>query len=52
MWPVFIGIQIAKTILLALFLPSLLGSFGKILGKGKCLFSHVVKNMVEKIKMK
>lgn len=34
MWPIFIGVQIAKTILLALFLPSILGSFGKIIGKG------------------
>lgn len=34
MWPVFIGFQLVKTVLLALFLPSILGSFGKIVGKG------------------
>lgn len=34
MWPLFIGFQLVKTVLLALFLPSILGSFGKIVGKG------------------
>jgi len=34
LWPIMIGVQIAKTILLALFLPSILGSLGKIVGKG------------------
>lgn len=42
MWPIFIGVQIAKTILLALFLPSILGSFGKIIGKGKKLIDFVI----------
>ncbi|XP_045780321.1 uncharacterized protein LOC123877551 [Maniola jurtina] len=32
--PLLIGAQIFKSILIAMFLPSLLGSFGKILGKG------------------
>ncbi|KPJ03648.1 hypothetical protein RR46_04260 [Papilio xuthus] len=32
--PLIIGMQIFKSILLAMFLPSILGSFGKILGKG------------------
>ncbi|GBP35616.1 hypothetical protein EVAR_33818_1 [Eumeta japonica] len=32
--PLLIGAQIFKSILLAMFLPSILGSFGKILGKG------------------
>ncbi|XP_052745048.1 uncharacterized protein LOC112056885 [Bicyclus anynana] len=32
--PLLIGVQIFKSILVAMFLPSLLGSFGKILGKG------------------
>ncbi|XP_039760807.1 uncharacterized protein LOC120634360 [Pararge aegeria] len=32
--PILIGVQIFKSILVAMFLPSLLGSFGKILGKG------------------
>ncbi|CAK1594321.1 unnamed protein product [Parnassius mnemosyne] len=32
--PLVIGLQIFKSILLAMFLPSILGSFGKIIGKG------------------
>ncbi|XP_072935356.1 uncharacterized protein Osi24 isoform X2 [Epargyreus clarus] len=32
--PLLIGAQVFKSILLAMFLPSILGSFGKILGKG------------------
>ncbi|XP_013142897.1 PREDICTED: uncharacterized protein LOC106106784 [Papilio polytes] len=32
--PLIIGMQVFKSILLAMFLPSILGSFGKILGKG------------------
>lgn len=35
MWPVFIGIQVAKTVLLAMFLPSIIGSIGKMVGKGQ-----------------
>lgn len=34
MWPIFIGVQVAKTVLLAMFLPSILGSLGKMVGKG------------------
>ncbi|XP_055524529.1 uncharacterized protein LOC129718124 [Wyeomyia smithii] len=34
MWPLLFGLQIVKTVLLVLFLPSIIGSFGKILGKG------------------
>lgn len=34
MWPVFIGMQVAKTVLIAMFLPSIIGSLGKIVGKG------------------
>lgn len=34
MWPVFIGFQLVKTVLVALFLPSIIGSLGKIVGKG------------------
>lgn len=30
----FIGLQVVKTVLLALFLPSIIGSLGKIVGKG------------------
>lgn len=33
--PLFIGAQIIKSILVALFLPSIIGSIGKIVGKGK-----------------
>ncbi|VVC93257.1 unnamed protein product [Leptidea sinapis] len=32
--PLLIGMQVFKSILLAMFLPSILGSFGKIIGKG------------------
>ncbi|XP_011314636.1 uncharacterized protein Osi24 isoform X3 [Fopius arisanus] len=34
MIPLFIGVQIIKTMLVALFLPSIIGSIGKIVGKG------------------
>lgn len=34
MWPLFIGVQVVKTVLLVLFLPSIIGSVGKIVGKG------------------
>jgi hypothetical protein len=34
MWPLFIGLQVVKTALLVLFLPSIIGSVGKIVGKG------------------
>ncbi|XP_037913570.1 uncharacterized protein LOC119653118 [Hermetia illucens] len=34
MWGLFVGLQIVKTVLLALFLPSILGSLGKMVGKG------------------
>jgi len=32
--PVFIGFQIVKSVLIAMFLPSILGSVGKLVGKG------------------
>lgn len=32
--PVVLGAQIVKSILIAMFLPSILGSLGKLLGKG------------------
>lgn len=35
MWPMFIGLQVVKTMLLAMFLPSILGSLGKMVGKGE-----------------
>ncbi|XP_026475068.1 uncharacterized protein LOC113378719 isoform X1 [Ctenocephalides felis] len=34
MFPLFIGAQILKSVVLAMFLPSILGSIGKIVGKG------------------
>lgn len=34
MWPLFIGMQVVKSVLLVLFLPSIIGSVGKIVGKG------------------
>jgi len=39
--PVFIGAQLIKSVLIAMFLPSILGSFGKIVGKGLSTFSGV-----------
>ncbi|EDS28951.1 conserved hypothetical protein [Culex quinquefasciatus] len=33
-WPLLFGLQIVKTVLLVLFLPSIIGSLGKIVGKG------------------
>ncbi|XP_055908405.1 uncharacterized protein LOC129943163 [Eupeodes corollae] len=34
LWPIFIGIQIIKSLIFALFLPSIIGSFGKIASQG------------------
>ncbi|XP_022918600.1 uncharacterized protein [Onthophagus taurus] len=39
--PVIIGAQIFKSILIAMFLPSILGSLGKLLGKGLSSFSGI-----------
>lgn len=39
--PVIIGAQLLKSVLLAMFLPSLLGGLGKIVGKGLSTFSGV-----------
>lgn len=39
--PVFIGAQLVKSVLIAMFLPSILGGFGKILGKGLSTFSGI-----------
>ncbi|KAI5694328.1 hypothetical protein M8J75_015131 [Diaphorina citri] len=38
--PFFIGIQIVKSILIAMFLPSILGSVGKLVGKGVSNFAQ------------
>ena len=37
--PFFIGAQIVKSILIAMFLPSILGSVGKLVGKGVTTFA-------------
>lgn len=39
--PVFIIAQIAKSVLIAMFLPSILGSLGKLVGKGLSNFSGI-----------
>lgn len=39
--PVFIGAQLLKSVMLAMFLPSILGGLGKIVGKGLSTFSGV-----------
>lgn len=39
--PVFIGAQLVKSVLIAMFLPSIIGSLGKLLGKGLSTFSGV-----------
>ncbi|XP_026686002.1 uncharacterized protein LOC103518384 [Diaphorina citri] len=48
--PFFIGIQIVKSILIAMFLPSILGSVGKLVGKEVSLIlrglNHVVTNNI------
>nr|XP_050845007.1 uncharacterized protein LOC127061741 isoform X2 [Vespula vulgaris] len=38
--PLFFGIQIIKSVLLALFLPSIIGSIGNIVGKGVSSFAQ------------
>lgn len=39
--PVFIGAQLVKSVLIAMFLPSILGSLGKLVGKGLSTFSGI-----------
>lgn len=39
--PFIIGAQLLKSVLLAMFLPSILGGFGKIVGKGLSTFSGI-----------
>ncbi|XP_004534178.2 uncharacterized protein LOC101463020 [Ceratitis capitata] len=34
LWPIYMGLQVLKSLLFALFLPTLIGSVGKLLGKG------------------
>lgn len=43
--PLILGAQIVKSILIALFLPSIIGSIGKIVGKGQLIiFCKIKKN--------
>lgn len=37
LWPVFMGLQVLKSLLIAMFIPAIIGSFTKLLGKGKYL---------------
>jgi hypothetical protein len=37
--PIFIGGQIVKSVLIAMFLPSILGGLGKLVGKGVATFA-------------
>jgi hypothetical protein len=37
--PLFIGAQIVKSVLIAMFLPSILGGLGKLVGKGVSTFA-------------
>lgn len=39
--PVFFGAQLIKSVLIAMFLPSLMGGLGKIVGKGLSTFSGI-----------
>lgn len=39
--PVFIGAQLVKSVLIAMFLPTILGGVGKLLGKGLSTFSGI-----------
>ncbi|XP_046592830.1 uncharacterized protein LOC107228204 isoform X2 [Neodiprion lecontei] len=41
MMPLFIGMQIVKSVLIAMFLPSIIGAIGKFVGKGVSTFSQV-----------
>ncbi|XP_037954354.1 uncharacterized protein LOC119684391 [Teleopsis dalmanni] len=34
MWPIYMGIQVLKSLLFAMFLPTIIGSIGKLIGKG------------------
>ncbi|XP_075148669.1 protein Osi24 [Haematobia irritans] len=34
LWPVFMGLQVLKSLLIAMFIPAIIGSFTKLLGKG------------------
>lgn len=35
MWPIYMGLQVLKSLLFALFLPTIIGSVSRLIGKGK-----------------
>lgn len=39
MWPIYMGLQVLKSLLFALFLPTIIGSVSRLIGKGKFGFS-------------
>lgn len=44
--PLIFGVQIIKSVLLALFLPSIIGSIGNMVGKGTCLSCYLVHRVI------
>lgn len=42
MWPLLVGIQMVKLTLFAIFLPSIIGSVGKIVSKGMKVFIFLI----------
>jgi len=38
MWPIYMGLQVLKSLLFALFLPTIIGSVSRLIGKGKFCF--------------
>lgn len=35
MWPIYMALQVLKSLLLALFLPTIIGSVSRLIGKGE-----------------
>lgn len=35
MWPIYMGLQVLKSVLLAMFLPTIIGSVSRLIGKGR-----------------
>lgn len=47
MWPIYMGLQVLKSLLFALFLPTIIGSVSRLIGKGKCsLFFSASLNQI------
>lgn len=36
MWPIYMGLQVLKSVLFAMFLPTIISSVSRLIGKGKC----------------